>query len=70
MLKPCDLRLTGLIVAISDRVLPPAYREACIAELAARIDHTKVAERRVNVKQVIVDLTNEAEQPAEGAIAV
>jgi hypothetical protein len=46
MLNPRDLNTTSLIVAVTDHFLPAAYREACIAELAARIDQNSNVARR------------------------
>jgi len=58
MLKPCELKTTGLIAAITDRGLPGTYREACITELAERIDNPRAAHQ----ESVPIDLTRRAEQ--------
>ena len=49
MLNPLELTTTGLIVAITNQTLPEEYREACVAELAGRIDHHSTAQQPVLV---------------------
>jgi hypothetical protein len=56
MLKPSDLETTGLIVAITDRALSGDYREACITELAARVDGPREIEQRIDLTEPAEDV--------------
>jgi hypothetical protein len=52
MLRPSQLNTTGLIGAVTDRALPADYRDACITELADRIDRPKIASHALTTDQV------------------
>jgi len=47
MLNPLELTTTGLIAAITNQTLAEEYREACVTELAGRIDRRPTAGQRV-----------------------
>jgi hypothetical protein len=53
VLNPSKLTTTGLIAAVTDRRLPEDYRDACVTELAARIDHPESATRPVAAHEVV-----------------
>jgi len=62
MLDPSEVPTTGLISAIASRGVPEDYREACITELAARIDRRRASGGPATADPPQVDRTEPTRQ--------